>query len=338
MILASIYMAICTASIGCVLIFGAPDWRALALLATLSVAIVGVPHGGLDHWTGRRLLLSRFGARWWVVFFVSYLAIAVVFAISWIAFPVATVLVFFIASAWHFGREDYKANFNLGSDYQPTQIMQRVFGHFQCMAVGGIVIWIPSLSRPDEMRWLLDLIIPAAELGDEAQQVVLWAQWLSVVLLPIAGFVLARNLLSDPYDKKHWVPVATTAMGILTPILLSFTIYFCAWHSIQGLRRLQRQEHLANRQFAFATLPLSVTAVAGIGFMGWFFQDAATVLATGEQSPVLRTLFIGLSAIAVPHLLLHEVEDSKSYSKSIGVRQSANSYSDTPMLQKGVAS
>ncbi|MCY2976861.1 MAG: Brp/Blh family beta-carotene 15,15'-dioxygenase [Planctomycetota bacterium] len=338
MILASIYIAICTASIGSVFMLGAPDWRVLALLAAISVAVVGVPHGGLDHWAGRRLLSRRFSDRWWLVFFISYLSVAVGFAASWIAFPVLTVLVFFIASAWHFGREDHKANLNVGSGRQQIKIMQKVFGHVQCMAVGGLVIWVPALMRPDEMLWLLRSIIPASGSGGDAQEVVLWTQWLSLILVPIAAFVITINVLSDPNELKQWVPVATVAISVFTPILLSFTIFFCAWHSIQGLRRLQRRERLTNIQFAWATFPMSAMAVAGIVFIGWFFQDATSAFAVGEQSPVLQTLFIGLSAIAVPHLLLHEMEDGASYLRSDGIRQSANSYADTLRLQKGTAS
>jgi Brp/Blh family beta-carotene 15,15'-monooxygenase len=338
MILASIYIAICTASVGSVLILGAPNWWALTLLAAISVAVVGVPHGGLDHWAGRRLLSRRFADRWWLVFFITYLAVAVGFAASWIAFPVSTVLVFFIASAWHFGREDYKANLNDGSDKQTVKLMRKVFGHFRSMAVGGLVIWIPTLVRPDEMRGLLSLIIPASGSIGEAQQVVLYTQWLSLLLVPIAGFVVCKNLVSGANDLKHWVPLATAAVSIFTPILLSFTIYFCAWHSVQGLHRLQRQERLTNRQFAWATLPLSVMAVAGIVFFGWYFQDATTALVTGGRAPVLQTLFIGLSAIAVPHLLLHEMEDGASYFESCGTWRTSSSCAETPRLEKGIMS
>jgi Brp/Blh family beta-carotene 15,15'-monooxygenase len=244
---------------------------------------------------------------------------------------------FFIASAWHFGREDYKSNLDFGCNQQPIEKIQKVFGHFQCMALGGLVIWIPALIRPDEMCWLLGLIIPVSEAGSEAQQVVLWTQRLSLVLVPIAVFIVVRNFLSGPNNVMHWVPVATVAIGVFTPILLSFTIYFCAWHSVQGLRRLRRKERLTYTQFAWATFPLSVMAVAGIAFIGWFFQDAATALATGEQAPVLQTLFIGLSAIAVPHLLLHELEDSMGDLKG-GSWQASNTCLDSPNLQKGTAS
>lgn len=343
--LASIYIATCIGSIGVTFLLGAPDRQGLVLLSALSISLIGVPHGGLDHWTGRRLLVGRFGNSWWLFFFPVYFVIAVSFAAAWYIASIVTVLSFFIVSAWHFGREDEKAI--APSNVPTTQIAEaehrerpislRYLRSLLSIAVGGLVVWVPSVFRSDEMLGLLRMIIPASGTGD-AQQVLLWTQGLSVVLVPIAGLVVIKNILSDVNNWRHWVPVATVAISILTPILLSFTIYFCGWHSIQGLRRLQRQEQLTNVQFVSATLPLSIVAVTGIGFLGWFFQDVAAAFASGEQATMLQTLFIGLSAIAVPHLLLHEMEDAANSFQQCGTWQTSNSCPDTPSIQKGIAS
>jgi Brp/Blh family beta-carotene 15,15'-monooxygenase len=342
--LASIYFAICIASIGVTVVLGAPDWQTLVLMSALCIAIIGVPHGGLDHWTGRRLLVARFGSKWWIVFFPAYLAIAFAFAIAWYVVPVATVLLFFLLSAWHFGREDEKAcecsivqfTGSAMTESWTRALYHRCVGFLRSIAVGGLVIWIPSLCRSDEMRWLLSVIIPSSGTGD-AEQVVEWTQRLSLVFVPVAGFVVGRDLLKLPSVAKNWVPLATVAIGIGTPILLSFTIYFCAWHSMQGLRRLRRQEELSHLSFAYATLPLSISAVAGTVIAGWLFHDATTAIANGEQFPVLQMLFIGLSAIAVPHVLLHELEETGGFLERIGNLEISTLLTESTRLQKGNA-
>ncbi len=122
----------------------------LLLASALAVAIVGVPHGGLDHWLGRRLLTPYF-ARTLVADVLScLLAVALVTAGCWVAFPVVTILLFFIASAWHFGREDGKAQ-----PMRKLSKLQSLVAHGNAIAVGGLAIWIPSLMRPEELQALL---------------------------------------------------------------------------------------------------------------------------------------------------------------------------------------
>lgn len=304
---ASIYLATCIAALGSGFVFGAPDWQVLALLSAFAIAIVGVPHGGLDHLVGRRLLVKICSNRWWIIFFACYLAIAVSFAIAWTIIPIFTVLFFFIVSAWHFGREDDLANHAAKKGSTASSLFKTIAAHLQSIALGGLAIWIPAVARPEEMRWLLGLIIPANGV-DNAGHVWQLTQYSAFLLIPFASVVIAYRIYKQPLDLVRWVPLATSIVCIFLPILMSFTLYFCAWHSIQGLHRLQRHESMSPIQFGIATLPLSVMAIAGIFGGGWLFGDVTAAFVAGEQSPMLQTLFIGLSAIAVPHLFLHELD------------------------------
>ena len=47
--------------------------RVVTFLLAGSVAVVGVPHGALDHLTGRVLLAEKFPRSWGFVFLVGYL-------------------------------------------------------------------------------------------------------------------------------------------------------------------------------------------------------------------------------------------------------------------------
>ena len=320
MTIATFYLAICIASI-CIgangigsiggMHMSAPESISLIYVAAFAVAIVGVPHGGLDHWTGRRLLIPYFSQRWWLMFFPAYLTIAIVFAAGWLVSPVFTVVLFFLISAWHFGREEDKASRSV-----PTNITLQ--SHLAAIATGGLVLWIPALLRGEEMRTLLRNIVPMTN-SAAAQEIVTITQILAILLLPLAFVVLIRRMMADSRDVNNWVPLATIALAATAPILLSFTVYFCGWHSLHGLQRLQREEGLSNAQFLKSVAPLSMLAVGGIALAGWYFQDASTAVTTSElanRQATLQTLFIGLSAIAVPHLLLHEVADYINVNRS----------------------
>jgi len=305
-----IYIAFCIMLMTAVWLFGAPTFSVLVLLAATLVAVLGVPHGGLDHWTGRRLLASHFRERWWLMFFPGYLAVGLAVAAAWLAFPVLTVLGFFFLSAWHFGREDQHRTASIQEDRRSSAFVE----HVSAIALGGLVIWIPAITRPLEMEGLLRMIVPSND-SQDAAQIVRWTHWGAMVLCPMAILFSVRQLLSDRADRTGskgnngaidwsvWVPLATAGIAAFTPILVSFTAYFCFWHSMLGLSRLQSQEGLTRPQFMMAVLPLSALAVGGVAALGFLvrFADGRPAIPAS-----LQTLFIGLSAIAVPHLLLHE--------------------------------
>ncbi len=311
-----LYIAICIMLMTALWLFGAPEFSALVLSAATLVAILGVPHGGLDHWTGRRLLASHFRDRWWLMFFPGYLAVGLAVAAAWFAFPVLTVFGFFFLSAWHFGREDQHRMASIQEKKRSSAFIE----HVSAIALGGLVIWIPAIIRPLEMEELLRMIVPSND-SQDAAQIVRWTQWGAMVLCPMAVLFLVRQLISDganrigskggngAIDWSVWVPLATAGIAAFTPILVSFTAYFCLWHSMLGLSRLRSQEGLTRPRFMMAILPLSALAVGGVAALGFLvrFGDGGPAISAIPAS--LQTLFIGLSAIAVPHLLLHEWSD-----------------------------
>jgi beta-carotene 15,15'-dioxygenase len=304
-----LYIAICVAVMASLPLWGAPDFSVLVCGAAILVAILGVPHGGLDHWTGRRLLASRFRDFWWLMFFPGYLAVGLAVAASWFVFPVATVIAFFLLSAWHFGRED-QHRVAQGPQCLGANLSSKLRTHLSAIAIGGLVIWVPALVRPGEMQSLLALIVPASD-GNEAAQIVWLTRSLAMVLCPIAYAICLHQLMVQDQDVSDWVPVATAGLAATAPILVSFTAYFCLWHSILGLTRLRTQEGLTGRQFVAATMPLSAIAVLGVVAIGWLFRYSLGATSIDSIPASLQTLFIGLSAIAVPHLLLHEWADAK---------------------------
>lgn len=308
-----VYLAICAASVSGMLLLGTPERSGMVFGLAFAIAVLGVPHGGLDHWTGRRLLQHRLGNHWWAVFFPTYLLVGLTFAIGWFVMPTITVLAFFLISAWHFGREE-----QLASDC-PSPLQTKassstnwLLSHCIATAMGGLVIWIASIARPEEMAVLLSLIIPA-DGAEPSIQIVAYTQWLAAFLVPMATAMGLKQLIRSPRDWESWVPVATAVVAICLPILVSFAIYFCAWHSWQGLQRLRRSESLSVAQFIRYTAPLSVAAIIGVIAAAWWMQGTLPTRALGDQtSASLQTVFIGLSAIAVPHLFLHEFDASRT--------------------------
>ena len=255
-----------------------PSWMIVGL--AVAIAIVGVPHGGLDHWTGKAMLFERFGPLWSLVFFPLYLAVAGVVVLGWVAVPWLTLVLFVLMSAWHFGTED-----NVQHD-------------LDAIALGGLAIWIPALFRSNEMASLLTQIVPM-----ESSRFAI-SIMPSIQVLAILSLVYLVFRVLSPWDAyRLHVPVhhyVLMPLFIFTPILLSFGIYFCGWHSIRGLLRLARQQNLPVASFIVSLVPLSLGALALVAVGGWWLSSQMSL-----DAKIVQTLFVGLSAIAVPHLILH---------------------------------
>jgi len=269
----------------------------LVALTVLGVAILGVPHGGLDHWTGRRWLKPRFGGAWWSLFFPAYLAVAVFVAVGWFWMPTATVLIFFLLSAWHFGLDDEPLGFRNSSP--PTGWSR----HLTAIAVGGLVIWVPAVWRSGEMSQILSTVLPG-NLSVSVSGIVTMTRWLAALFLPVAGAVILRGLSNEATRQAAVRNGLLWIVCVTTPIFVSFGLYFCLWHSVRGLNSLRRESGLSTARFIAAVSPLSVSAV-GLIALGSFVWNGTSGTGRALSAEAIQALFIGLSAIAVPHLLLH---------------------------------
>ena len=282
-------VAIASATLAAASVFGFEfdSVTAIAILA-VAVALIGVPHGALDHWTGRRLLSDRFPTVWPVVFFSAYASVSVAVVAGWWFFPTATVIGFFLVSAVHFGWEDEIA-------WHPKAAAKLLIA----AAIGGLVIWLPLLFRPDDVGRALSAIMPAT-VESSALRAVGLMQPLAFVFASIA-LIWTLTDLATPNGRRRGVRNAGfAAMLIFADIFVSFGVYFCAWHSVRGLSRLGREHGLSGHRTIVAVLPLSAATLLLAGAGGWLITTRVTL-----SDALTQTLFIGLSAIAVPHLLLH---------------------------------
>jgi Brp/Blh family beta-carotene 15,15'-monooxygenase len=238
-----------------------------------------------------------------LVFFPLYLVIGLAFGAGWFIAPSITVVIFFVMSAWHFGREDETVNRGSASGL----LAQQTVGHASAIAIGGLSIWIPAVTRSDEFYSLLIAIVPT-NVGSPVAHIAETTRYFAYFFIPIASWFVVRKIGTAPTSLNTWVPVMTGAVAVGLPVLFSFSLYFCGWHSWRGLRRLQRDERLDTTEFLRNVFPLSTFAILGVVVGGcWLSSAPVSMTAQGHLAEVLQTLFIGLSAMAVPHLLLHEV-------------------------------
>ena len=290
---------LCWAMIGAACFFSAAVASVTAGVLALLVAMVGLPHGAADHRFARPRLEPVLGVAWLPVFLATYLLVAVAVVCGWFVAPAATIVAFFLASAWHFGQEESRLPIG-------PRILRPVFR----FARGGLVIWAPLVFQGREVGEILGLVAPGGS-GPAIQHATSLLTACSWIMLPIAavawvlqGLVAARR--SGRVRQLLWIDNALVAslvvlFAVASP-LVSFPVYFCGWHSARGLKRLRRELGESWPELATSLAPLTVGAIALVGLA------AALVLGgSGWNETLIQATFIGLSAVAVPHLVLHGI-------------------------------
>ena len=252
----------------------------MVLLLSVVVALVGLPHGGLDGWLAQRSGLVR-GVRELILFHLAYVLAAAAVAMLWLWQPAATLSAFIAISAWHFA-----------GDWAALSSTLRGL-------VGVALLGLPAWQWGEAVSMVFEVLAGVgglqlahalSALGPAFVLVMLIAIW-QIRLQPAAALELS----------------GLTTLAILTPPLLFFAVYFCALHSPRQLRlslaiaeRAQRRR-LLSLAAVYATL--AVMGVLAVGF---------AVMTTGE-SPLawlrrldadqgLQMMFIGLAALTVPHM------------------------------------
>jgi Brp/Blh family beta-carotene 15,15'-monooxygenase len=263
------------------------------------VAMIGLPHGAADHRFARPRLEPVLGMAWLPVFLVGYLGVAVLVVCGWFVAPAATIVAFFLASAWHFGQEEPRLPVG-------PRRLRPVFR----FARGGLVIWTPLVFHGSDVAAILGLAAPVGS-GLAIQNAAGLLTACSWIMLPFAAAAWAleglaasgrtrqirRVLLAD----NALVASLVVLFAVASP-LVSFPVYFCGWHSTRGLKRLRRELGESWPELARSLAPLTVGAIALIGLAAWLVLGGA-----GWNGTLIRATFVGLSAVAVPHLVLHGV-------------------------------
>jgi Brp/Blh family beta-carotene 15,15'-monooxygenase len=270
-------------------------------LAGAAVALLGLPHGAVDHVFARRALEPRLGRIWPVPFAAAYLALAGAVVALWLAAPAVALAGFLALSVWHFGEEDAAL----------APILPDGGAAPEAVARGLLPILLPVAFRPEETGLLFAWLLfgPSAEAVGGALAAAR-AATLPAALALVAGLGLAAAA------RRRWPALAET--GLLAaafaalPPLPAFAVYFCIWHAPRHTLRVVADLHpgrLADGLAAFARDALALTLAAlALAAAAWWAAGGPSAL--GETA--VRVLFIGLAALTVPHAALHALRPSSA--------------------------
>ena len=280
-------------------------WSQIILLA-IGVSVIGIPHGAMDHRIAERLLQARIGRLWAPVFALGYLSLVILVVLAWPFNPKGTLIGFLLVSVVHFGLGDTEA-------IDGSESKMRKYA--AAIAYGLLPVGLPIAFHPTGVAMLFNWLMPG-NVGFSATAMTAASTALRFAIIPAwlwIFFNAARRRSRLAMCELCVLP----AVYILLPPLLGFSIYFCLWHSPRHLIDLAwwrsedatlHSDHagiqtspmaVGFRRLAVEAIPLTLLTLAGI------IPTALYLLPSlGANATLVRVIFIALSALTVPHMIL----------------------------------
>lgn len=246
----------------------------------LSVVVLGLPHGAVDHLALPRAQGGPPTPRMLAVVGLVYLGLGGVYALVWVLVPGVAFVTFVLLTLFHWGQGDlYPLLAVVGVDYLDTQL-----GRVLAVVVrGGLPMVLPLLAFPEWYRRVGDALVSLFAVGS----VPAWLFHVEtrVVIGAVYGTLVVGYLLRSYQtgeNRSAWLIDAGEILllvvyFVVVPPLLAIGVYFCLWHSLRHIARLLVLEDRtrdavatgdlwgALRRFSVEAVPLTLAALVLLG-------------------------------------------------------------------------
>ena len=258
------------------------------LICFFLIATIGVSHGSLDNYKGKKLL-KFYSLKNSIIFYLSYILVAILIILLWKILPTVTLFTFLIIATYHFGKEDSlekvrKSNFKL----------------LYYFSRGSIIIFAPLAFHANETIEILKMISSTAFTDYLFNLEKYYFFELMLGLTILSSYLISGKESASFYFE---VPSILTMNYFFSPFF-AFTIYFCFLHSVRHIISLSSELDKENikkglNMFLNKALPLSlITAIIFIIAL-YFLLDLNQL-----NEAIFKVIFIGLASLTFPHILL----------------------------------
>ena len=295
-----------------------------------SVAVLGLPHGAVDHLAVERSRGASPTRRGMLLVGGLYALVGGAYLALWYLAPVAS-FVLFIAVTWvHWGQGDVYA---LVAVEGVSHLRTRGQRALAAAVRGGLPMLVPLLSYPGQYREVAALLVgrfgvaanDLAPLFEAETRLALGTGFVALTLLAL-GLGAARGGVGDPGWRVDVLETGLLwAFFLAVPPVLAIGVYFCLWHSVRHIARLalvdpSAADALARgawrpalARFARDAAPLTAVSVA---FLGGFY-----LLVPVRPTSLPETVGLYLVLIAVltlPHVVVVSLMDRAEGVWSVG--------------------
>lgn len=256
--------------------------------ALLLIAFIGIPHGAVDH-----LLFLKKTNRNKTYFYSFYIALLTLYGISWIYFPMISLSLFLILSAYHFGQSQFEK-------YDVHTLTKKIIGFiWGVIVLSGLVVFNFNeiqivLTDYDELNTFVSLFN---------------LQYYKIICLISTITFLIIGLVNLRFKSLVKELIYISLIGVtflIQPLLLGFALFFIFNHSYTVMRSeynfLSKYDtHFNLSKFIKALTPFTLLSILGTFFLyylsstGWITMSLPFIL------------LITISSLTFPHAIVMEV-------------------------------
>ncbi|MFN0047366.1 MAG: Brp/Blh family beta-carotene 15,15'-dioxygenase [Sphingorhabdus sp.] len=258
----------------------------MTMLAAVAIVLVGIPHGTLDvEIASIRFGRSSYSDKFKIL--AGYFSCAAIMTLCWLTNSALALTLFLVISIIHFG-QDWRG----GADI------------FLAMMVSWALIALPALSHPEEVINIF-VMLTDAEAGSTISAI------LACTAAPAALGSLAFTYWAYKNGETlNAVDVASCLTAALfLPPLIAFAVFFCGLHSPrhmeESLRECSGLSAAKKAGVMAAVFPLAIA----LGVLLFIGMDNLQL-----ESGVIRSAFILISILTVPHFILEHFKLNRATS------------------------
>jgi len=271
------------------------------------MVITGIPHGATDHLIYSFIQRQNGEQVSYREFVITYLVAMLLYGVCWYFFPLWSLVVFLVLSAYHFGQSQL-LYISLEEQHPFKLLLYVMWG-------ATILISILLFHWPASQDILINFIPQSFLIQIDQFTYRAELPWvlMGIVLLGLSIAWGMGNMSIKQYVYELMNLILLMLLFYHTTLLISFAVYFGLWHSIASIltevKALQSKGiDISLKGFVREALPLSLISFLGIGILLVVAQWGGAVI-----SPYLL-FFIAISTLTLPHMYFM----NKFYKISLG--------------------
>ncbi len=306
--------------------FGSPPLVYQYVPLALSVLVLGLPHGAVDHLVVPRARDEPVTPRSLAFVGALYLLLGSAYALVWVLAPVAAFVLFILVTLVHWGQGDVYALLEfLGADHLETRASRL----FALLVRGGLPMLVPLVAFPVQYAFVAETIVGLFDHGAATALEPLFEPAVRAAVTVGFGSLIALSLTlgfrrTSPGERWPWLVDAAETIGLVgffatVPPILAIGLYFCFWHSLRHVLRTMLVDPVASaalergairtafRRFARDAAPLTVAALAVL--VGVWFAVPRTPATVPD---VLAVYLVAIAVLTLPHVVVVSLLDREA--------------------------
>jgi len=244
----------------------------------LGLILIGIPHGAVDY-----ILPYKGQPQFLWLFILNYACAIILFYFVWQYFPKISLVFFIVFSSFHFGEAEYM--------YE-GKAMKSVVEKIKVFFLGLSILLFIICSHFEESLKIISKLIPLSAYDGSL------IKPYCIVFELISLLIILQQYLIDKKLKNNGL-ILILLLGLFTPLILAFSLYFVIQHSYNAWQYLKSSLSVNSNYLHAKSLPYTIGALA-------FF--IVMVLNRSELNHVTENLwvhfFIFLACISFPHFLI----------------------------------